>query len=62
MLSRAVSGKSAENSPTFFPKGCIEAKLWMNFDTTKHVLEAPFQKEYDILLLEQIWHLGNQFV
>lgn len=45
--------ESAENSPTFFPKGCIEAKLWMNFDTTKHVLEAPFQKEYDIILFDR---------
>ena len=45
--------ESAENSPTFFPKGCIESKLWMNFDTTKHVLEAPFQKEYDIILFDR---------
>lgn len=45
--------ESAENSPKFFPKECIEAKLWINFDTTKHVLEAPFLDEYDIILFDR---------
>ena len=45
--------ESAENSPSFFPKGCIEAKLWINFDITKHVLEAPHQTDYDIILFDR---------
>lgn len=45
--------ESAENTPTIFPKGSFESKLWMNFDTTKHVLEAPFQTEYDIILFDR---------
>lgn len=45
--------ESAENSPKFFPKNCIEAKLWINFDTSKHVLEAPFLSDYDIILFDR---------
>lgn len=48
-----VYPESAENSPCFFPKGCIEAKLWINFDITKHVLEAPYQTDYDIVLFDR---------
>ena len=48
-----VYPESAENSPKFFPKKCFEAKLWINFDTTKHILEAPFQTEYDIILFDR---------
>lgn len=48
-----VYPESAENSPSFFKKGCIEAKLWINFDITKHVLEAPYQTDYDIVLFDR---------
>lgn len=48
-----VYPESAEYSTSFFPKGCIEAKLWINFDITKHVLEAPFQSDYDIILFDR---------
>lgn len=45
--------ESAENCPSFFPKECLEAKLWINFDTAKHVLEAPFLYDYDIILFDR---------
>lgn len=48
-----VYPESAENSPKFFPKECIEAKFWINFDTSKHVLEAHFQSEYDIIIFDR---------
>lgn len=45
--------ESAENCPNTFPKDCLEAKLWINFDTAKHVLEAPFLYDYDIILFDR---------
>lgn len=45
--------ESAENTPGCFPKGCLEAKLWMNHDTSKNILEAPFLTEYDIVLFDR---------
>lgn len=45
--------ESAENSPNFFPKDCLEEKLWINFDTAKHILEAPFLSDYDIIIFDR---------
>jgi len=45
--------ESAENCPKTFPKECLEAKLWINFDTAKHILEAPFLYDYDIILFDR---------
>jgi len=45
--------ESAEKTPKIFPKNSLEAKLWMNFDTAKHVLEAPFLTDYDIVIFDR---------
>lgn len=45
--------ESAENTPKIFPKGCLEAKLWMNFDTAKHILESQYLYDYDIVLFDR---------
>lgn len=45
--------ESAENTPAFFQKGSIEAKMWMNFDTSKHILEAAFLHDYDIIIFDR---------
>lgn len=45
--------ESSENTPKFFPKNCIEANLWRNFDTFKHVVEAPYLSEYDIIIFDR---------
>ena len=45
--------ESAENTPEIFPKGCVESNLWRNFDTFKHVLEAPYLLEYDIVIFDR---------
>lgn len=45
--------ESAENCPKTFPKECLEAKLWINFDTAKHIIEAPFLHEYDIIFFDR---------
>ena len=45
--------ESAENAPKSFPKGCLEASLWRNFDTAKHVLEAQFLSDYDIIIFDR---------
>ena len=45
--------ESAESTPHFFPKKSIEANIWRNFDTFKHVLEAPYQSDYDIIILDR---------
>lgn len=45
--------ESAEIIPKEFPKGSLEAKLWMNFETAKHILEAQYLLEYDIILFDR---------
>lgn len=45
--------ESAEITPKEFPKGCLEAKLWMNFDTAKNILEAQYLSKYDIVLFDR---------
>lgn len=45
--------ESAEITPKEFPKGCLEAKLWMNFDTAKNILEAQYLSNYDIVLFDR---------
>lgn len=48
-----VYPESAENTPKCFSKGSLEAKMWMNFDTAKHILEAPFLSDYDIVIFDR---------
>ena len=48
-----VFPESAENTPKIFPKNSLEAKLWMHFDTGKHVVEAPFLTDYDIVIFDR---------
>lgn len=45
--------ESAEITPKEFPKGCFEAKLWMNFDTAKNILEAQYMSDYEIVLFDR---------
>ena len=45
--------ESAENTPKTFPKGSLEENLWRNFDTAKHILEARFLKDYDIIIFDR---------
>lgn len=45
--------ESAEKTPKIFPKNALESKLWMNFDTAKHILEAPFLTDYDIVIFDR---------
>lgn len=45
--------ESAELTPKEFLKGCLEAKLWMNFDTAKNILEAQYLSDYDIVLFDR---------
>lgn len=45
--------ESAEICPNFFPKSCNESKLWVDFDTSKHILEAPFLYDYDIVIFDR---------
>lgn len=45
--------ESAETTPKEFPKGCLEAKLWMNFETAKHILETQYLLDYDIVLFDR---------
>jgi len=39
--------------PSVFPKGSSESKLWMNFNTSKYILESYFSIEYDIIILDR---------
>lgn len=48
-----VYPESAENTPNFFPKGSLEISLWRNFDIAKHLLEAQFLSDYDIVLFDR---------
>lgn len=48
-----VYPESAENAPKNFPKGSLEENLWRNFDTAKHVLEAQFLSDYDIVIFDR---------
>lgn len=45
--------ESAELTPSIFPKGCLEAKLWMNFNTAKNVVESHFLSDYDIVIFDR---------
>lgn len=45
--------ESAEKSKSVFPKGNNEeAKIWINIDTLKHVIEAPFL-DYDFVIFDR---------
>ena len=50
-----VYPESAEKSKSIFPKAeyaKLDSKLWMNLDTLKNLLEAPYQN-YDIILFDR---------
>lgn len=50
-----VYPESAEKSKNIFPKSeyaKLDSKLWMNLDTLKNLIEAPYQN-YDIVLFDR---------
>ena len=45
--------ESAEITPSFIPKGSNDFKLWIDADTFKHILEAPYLEDYDIVIFDR---------
>lgn len=45
--------ESAELSKLKFPKNSKDGKFWININTLQHVIEAPYQTEYDIILFDR---------
>lgn len=45
--------ESAEITPSCIPKGSKDFKLWIDADTFKHVLEAPYLEDYDIVIFDR---------
>ena len=45
--------ESAEIAPSFIPKGSKDFKLWIDADTFKHIIEAPYQENYDFIIFDR---------
>ena len=45
--------ESAEITPSYIPKGSNDFKLWIDADTFKHIIEAPYQTDYDIIIFDR---------
>lgn len=45
--------ESAELSKSKFPEVSKDSKLWMNINTLQHLIEAPYQTQYDIILFDR---------
>lgn len=45
--------ESAEITPSYIPKGSNDFKLWIDADTFKHIIEARYLKDYDIVIFDR---------
>lgn len=45
--------ESAEITPSYIPKGSNDFKLWIDADTFKHIIEAKYLTNYDIVIFDR---------
>lgn len=45
--------ESAEITPSYIPKGSNDFKLWIDADTFKHILEAIYLEDHDIVIFDR---------
>ena len=52
--------ESAEITPSYIPKGSNDFKLWIDADTFKHIIEAKYLTNYDIVIKVSINRRGGE--
>lgn len=52
-LSVGIIQESAEIVPSIFPKGSMEANLWMRYNTLNNLLKAKFSTDFDVILIDR---------